>query len=213
MMNRNSKTQELKNEMAAIIIAAGYSSRMKVFKPLLPLGESTVLEHALKTFLDAGVKKIIVVLGYQGKRIEPLLEKYNISPVYNPKYDEGMYSSIVEGIKALPSHSKGFFLLPADMPLVKSSTIDALLEAYRRSGKHIIYPSYNSRRGHPPLISSYFFSKILAYDGGGGLKTLLKEYDKEHGEYVNVKDKGVILDMDYFKEYQELIDLEKCSKE
>jgi len=191
--------------MAAIIIAAGYSSRMKVFKPLLPLGGLTVIEHALKTFVDAEIKNIFVVLGYQGKKIEPLLEKHNISWVYNENYDQGMYSSVMAGVNALPSNSKGFFLLPVDIPLVKSSTIEELIKAYHQSGKDIIYPSYNRKKGHPPLISSCLYSKILAYDGSGGLKTLLKKYDQEHGEYVNVQDEGVILDIDYYEEYQEMI--------
>lgn len=204
-MIQNNKMQEIKDDRAAIIIAAGYSSRMKAFKPLLPLGEITVIEHALKTFLDAGIKNILVVLGYQGKKIEPLLEKHNISWVYNENYDQGMFSSVTAGVKALPSHNKGFFLLPVDIPLVKTSTIDELLKAYQQSEKHIIYPSYNRRKGHPPLISSYLYSKILTYDGSGGLKTLLKKYDQEHGEYVNVKDEGIILDMDYYEEYKELV--------
>lgn len=202
--------QELKDDRAAIIIAAGYSSRMKAFKPLLPLGEGTVIEHGLKTFLDAGINNILVVLGYQGKKIEPLLEKNNISWVYNENYDQGMFSSVVTGVKALPTHCKGFFLLPVDIPLVKSSTIDEILTAYQQSEKHIIYPSYNRKKGHPPLISSYLYSKILAYDGSGGLKTLLKKYDQEHGQYVNVQDEGVILDMDYYEEYQALV--EKVNK-
>jgi len=202
--------QDLKNDRTAIIIAAGYSSRMKAFKPLLPLGEGTVLEYTLNTFLEAGISNILVVLGYQKEKIEPLLEKYNIPWVYNENYDQGMYSSVVAGVQALPSGSKGFFLLPVDIPLVKSSTIDALLKAYQQSGKNIIYPSHNKKKGHPPLISSYMYSKILAYDGSGGLKTLLKKYDREHGEYVNVKDEGVLLDIDYYEEYRQLV--EKVNK-
>jgi len=203
-MIRNSTIHELKKDMAAIIVAAGYSSRMKAFKPLLPFGESTVIEHALKTFIDAGITNLLVVLGHQGEAIEPLLEKHGVSWVYNEEYDRGMYSSIRTGVKALSPNSKGFFLLPADMPLVKSSTIEALLEACHQSGKSIIYPSHNRRKGHPPLISSRFYREIIAYDGRGGLKTLLKNFDQEHAEYVNVEDEGVVLDMDYYREYEKM---------
>ena len=208
MMNKNKELEKFKDELAAIIIAAGYSSRMKAFKPLLPFGkdeDETVLEYTVETFLKAGIKNILVVLGYQGDRIEPLLKRDNISYVYNENYDQGMYSSIVAGVKALPRENKGFFLLPVDIPLVKSSTVEKLVEVFRSKEKYIVYPSYNFKKGHPPLIASHLYSDILNFDGQGGLKALLKQYDSKYIEYVTVEDEGVVLDMDYYEEYRELL--------
>lgn len=205
-MNMNVRKRDpLKNELAAILLAAGYSKRMNAFKPLLPLGNSTVIDNSINTFLNAGISNITVVLGYQANRLKPMLEQKNIKWVYNEKYDEGMYSSILAGVKSLPSITKGFFLLPADIPLVESHTINTLAKAYYQSKQSIIYPTFKSRKGHPPLISSCLFSEILDYDGAGGLKTLLRKHE-EHSEYVEVDDEGILLDMDTYEEYLKIRD-------
>ncbi|WIV11927.1 nucleotidyltransferase family protein [Proteiniborus sp. MB09-C3] len=197
------ENKDLKKDLAVIILAAGYSSRMKLFKPLLPLGHSTVIEYSIDGFKEAGFENIIVVVGFQAKKLIPILEHKGVRWIYNERYEEGMYSSIVAGVKSLSSHVKGFFLLPADIPLVKNETVDSLVEGYKQSKKSIIYPSFSKRRGHPPLISSCLFSEIVKYDGSGGLKALLKKYE-DQAYYVEVEDEGVVIDIDTYEDYLKL---------
>lgn len=203
------KSESLKKDLAAIILAAGYSSRMKLFKPLLPLGSSTVIENSIDSFRNAGVDNIVVVVGFQAKKLIPVLEQKGVSWVFNENFSDGMYSSIVEGVSSLPQHIKGFFLLPADIPLVRKDTIDSLVEGYKHSNMNIIYPSFSKRRGHPPLISSFLFSEIINYDGTGGLKALLRKYE-EHAHYVDVDDEGVLIDIDTYEDYLRLCDRFQC---
>lgn len=190
--------ESIKRDLAAIIVAAGYSSRMEAFKPLLPLGESTVIESSISSFLEAGIENTIVVVGFKANMLKPILEQMDIKWVYNKNYSEGMFSSIVAGVKSLPSHVKGFFLLPADIPIVRHQTIDILSQNY---DKHdIIYPVYKNRRGHPPLISSKLFPEILRFDGQGGLKALLKKHN-DSALHIEVDDEGILLDMDTYEDY------------
>lgn len=209
MINTLLKNKVLKNDLAAIILAAGYSSRMKLFKPLLPLGNSTVIESSIGSFLDTGIENIIVVVGFQAKKLIPVLEAKGIKWVYNENFSEGMYSSIVAGVNSLHESVKGFFLLPADIPLVNSETIDKLVEGYKYSKQSIIYPSFLGRRGHPPLISSSLFSEIIKYDGAGGLKALMKRYE-DQAYYVEVEDEGVLLDIDTYEDYLKLCAKFEC---
>jgi CTP:molybdopterin cytidylyltransferase MocA len=114
-----------------------------------------------------------------------------------------MFTSILAGLVSLESSVDGFFLLPADIPLVKPTTYFKLHEGYNVSGKDIIYPVYAGKRGHPPLISSRFFPYIFNYDGAGGLKALLNEH-AELAHHVEVNDEGILLDMDKYEDYLKL---------
>ncbi|SDZ08036.1 nucleotidyltransferase family protein [Tindallia californiensis] len=202
-MNQQNK-ENLNDALAVIILAAGYSSRMKAFKPLLPFGSVTVIEYIIQTFLDAGIDHIYVVAGFRKDELEVILKKYPVNIVINHHYDQGMYSSIKEGVRGLQKNYKGFLLHPVDIPLVKVSTIKEIVTSYRATKKGIVYPSYQMKKGHPPVISSKYIADLLSFDGTGGLKAFLKKYDDTDGHFVNVEDEGILLDMDYYKEYEVL---------
>ncbi len=195
----------VENHLAAVILAAGYSSRMSDFKPLLPLGHSTVIETVLSTFLNANIKDITVILGHRADDLKPLLDRSNIHWIYNVRYDDGMYSSVISAISELSLRTavKGVFLLPADMPLVPSLTIGKIAMAYSRSGSHIFYPTYLKQRGHPPLILSELFPDILAWKGPGGLQCFLEQHEEQASE-VEVQDEGILLDIDTPEDYAEI---------
>ena len=113
-INSNAKT------VSAIILAGGYSMRMKQFKPLLPFGDSTIIENTINVFRKAGMCDITVVIGYRANDLKAILDRIGVKWVYNENYNKGMYSSVVAGVSSLPQCAEGFFLLPADMPLVKN---------------------------------------------------------------------------------------------
>ena len=127
--------------------------------------------------VHANINEITVVLGYRADDLKPVLDHSHVRWIYNERYDEGMYSSVISAISELSLRTavKGVFLLPADMPLVKSLTIEKIMMAYSRSGSHIFYPTYLKQRGHPPLILSDLFPGILAWKGTGGLQSFLEQ--------------------------------------
>ena len=191
-------------KLAAIIIAAGYSSRMQDFKPLLPLGKTTVLETSVDCFHRAGIRNLIVVTGYREEAIHPVLARINVSWTSNLRYAEGMFSSIAVGIKALPADVDACFLLPVDMPLVKTDTILRLAKVYYETpAASVVYPVYRERKGHPPLISARLFPEILSWQGEGGLRKLLAMHG-ENAQYLTVEDEGVLTDADTPEDYQKL---------
>jgi molybdenum cofactor cytidylyltransferase len=186
--------------LSAIILAGGYSTRMKQFKPLLPLGDSTIIENTINVFRNSGVDNITVVIGYRADDLKVLLDRISVKWVYNPNYHEGMYSSVVAGVSSLTTSTKGFFLLPADMPFVKKETIEELLRVYNSTTYDIIYPTYKGHRGHPPLISEGLFPAIKNWDGGGGLRALLSKYQQVSTQ-VEVIDENILIDMDTYEDY------------
>lgn len=190
----------MNRKFAALIVAAGYSSRMERFKPLLPLGEHTVIEQTIATFTAAGVENIIVVTGHNAEALNPVLEKVPVTVVKNERYDEGMFTSIKTGVMALPQSVDGFFMMPADMPFVMPDTIKQLMTTYSEQPSDVLYPTFNHKRGHPPLIARDVFKSILDSDGEGGLKRLLN-HPEIHANHLEVADEGILLDLDTYEDY------------
>lgn len=190
--------------LTAIIVAAGYSFRMKQFKPLLSLGKSTVLERAVESFLRGGIEDIRVVVGHRGSELYPVLDRLGVQAIVNPNFAEGMFSSVQAGVYSLSSDVRGFFLLPVDNPMVNPHTVKKLQSAFFSTEYGIIYPAYQGLRGHPPIISSRFISKIMAWKGTGGLRALLQQYEEDALE-IEVEDPGVLLDMDTPEDYQQML--------
>ncbi|MDF2533379.1 MAG: metal dependent phosphohydrolase [Clostridia bacterium] len=196
---------EQNRRLTAIILAAGYSSRMGELKPLLPLGNKTVIEKVVEAFQTAGIESVKIVVGYQASRIVSILEKLNVDILYNHEFDKGMFSSVQLGVKSLKyDDAKAFFITPADYALIKSETIKNLGEAYFNCKSNIIYPCYNGKRGHPPIISSELANEILRYDGQGGLRGLLIKQEKS-AVNIEVDDEFVVRDMDTKEDYEKFI--------
>ncbi|MHB1652633.1 MAG: DVU_1551 family NTP transferase [Desulfitobacteriaceae bacterium] len=188
--------------VAAVVVAAGFSFRMKAFKPLLPLQGEPVIVRAVANLKAAGIEDIRVVVGHKAQWIIPLLQRLKVAVIINEHYAEGMFSSVQTGVAQLPSATKGFLLLPADMPLVKPKTIKQLLAVFK-SSPGIVYPCYQGVRGHPPVIDASYIPAILNWREDGGLRALLSRFE---GDAVDeaVDDRGVLLDMDTLEDYIQL---------
>lgn len=150
--------------LAAIILAGGLSTRMKELKPLLSLGETTVVEHVISKFRGIGVD-VILVVGYRQQEIISVIKQKGITIVLNPDYEKGMLSSVQAGVRKLQPEHQAFFILPADIPLVKLSTIEKLQNTWIHHTDKIIYPVFRGKRGHPPLIPAVLAQGILSWAG------------------------------------------------
>jgi CTP:molybdopterin cytidylyltransferase MocA len=192
-----------------IILAAGLSSRMEGFKPLLKLKKKTIIEYSIDSMLHAGVQQVVVVLGYRAPEVEAvLLSRYEYSRlvlVRNSHYAErDMLMSVKTGISALPV-CDAFFLLPGDMPAVNSQTFLKVKETLVRSQALIAFPSLEGHRKHPPLISAKCMDTICKFDGTGGLREVWKQLESEIVT-VAVDDAGCKLDADTRADYHRLVD-------
>jgi molybdenum cofactor cytidylyltransferase len=196
---------KMKNKkISSIILSAGFSSRMGSFKPLLKFGEYTAVETIIKSHLNAGIEDIIVVVGYRGNEVREALKNYKVQCVQNENYAEGMFSSVVRGVRAIEGEVGAFFVQPVDIPLVKENTIKSLKSQYIQSNKGIIYPTFYERKGHPPLIDCKYKQVILDSDGDGGLKKILDKY-KDDAEFFPTFDEAVLKDMDTPEAYEDLL--------
>ena len=189
---------------SAVILAGGLSTRMKQLKPLLPLGKTTVLNHVIDTFTQSKVD-VLLVTGSRREEIEAGVINRSITIIYNPDYEKGMFTSVKAGIRGIKPEYRAFFILPVDIPLVTTETIKELIAASMLNPHKIIYPVFNAERGHPPLIPNLLIPDILGWEKDGGLKAVLKTYEKRAVE-VAVNDKFILFDIDTPEDYQELLD-------
>lgn len=186
--------------VAAVILAAGYSSRMGEVKPLMKLGGQSLIGRCAGLFRLAGIDNIVLITGHRREEVEAEATNLDLTCIHNPDYDRGMYSSVCTAA-AHPNLSgvDGFFMLPVDIPLIRPATIAALSAAF--AGRTVVYPNFEGLRGHPPLIPGHLIPAILAHDSRGGLKSLLAK--QEHRD-VAVWDQGILLDADTPGDFAEL---------
>ncbi len=103
---------------AAVVLAAGRSSRMGTSKPLLQVGQVTAIERVVSSLRAAGAGQVVVVTGHNPEALLPVLSRLQVDRAHNPDYDSGMFSSVRAGAAALSADVDAFFVLPVDCPLV-----------------------------------------------------------------------------------------------
>jgi len=194
-----------RDKLAAVILAAGRSSRMGAFKPLLPFGPDTVIERVISTVREAGVETLRVVVGWQADLLIPVLDRHGIPWIRNERFEEGMYASIQAGVGSLPAGVSAFFLLPGDMPLVQAATLTRLMAEWDQRPGGILYPCHEGRRGHPPLIAATYIPEILHGAPLGGLRVLLGRHAQEARD-IECEDPGILVDLDTREEYRQSLD-------
>lgn len=195
-------------QYAAIVLAAGFSRRMCRLKPLLSLGNETIADHLMTTFLQNSVS-VYLVVGYRQDALREGIKMRGINIVDNPDYELGMFSSIQAGIRSLKDDYKGAFIAPVDTPLVSFGSIRKLLRAADDNPGKVIHPTFQGDQGHPPLIPAELFPVIASYPVDGNLKSVFQMYRNLAFE-VEVPDSNILFDVDEPADYQELLKRFQC---
>ena len=191
------------SNITAVVLAAGLSERMGRFKPLLPLGTSRTIERVVHFFAAAGVSDNLIVTGHRAADVRQAVASLDARCVENPDYHQGMFASVLAGIRALPERCRAFFIHPTDIPLVRPRTVIRLMAAFSDTSAKILYPTFNGRRGHPTLIHTCLVPSILQWPGAGGLKACLERHEAGSLE-LPVVDEAILLDLDTPGDYERL---------
>ena len=189
-----------------ICVAAGLSSRMGAFKPLLPLGDATIIRTLIARYRSCGIGQIILVTGHNADLLEEHVSDLDIHCCRNENYaSSDMFESVKIGIRTYldigdTTHGDNrVFLTPGDIPLIKPSTINALIEAEG----DVCIPTMNGETGHPLRLSRRVLEQILSFDGPGGLQGALHSIGAD-AVLVPVDDPGILIDADTPEDYEKL---------
>jgi molybdenum cofactor cytidylyltransferase len=192
----------------AIVLAAGRSSRMGRAKATLPLdGGDSFLTRIVRTFLEAGVDDVIVVVGHDADAIVSHFAESGLPArfVANPEYDRGQLSSLVAGLGVVDRPGVAAVLVTlVDVPLVSASTVRAVIERYRRTHALVVRPTSGTRHGHPLLIDRSLFDALRAADPSAGAKPLVRAHASPAGD-LEVADEWAFTDIDTEGDYLKTI--------
>ena len=174
-------------------------------KAMLPLdGGDTFLTRIVRTFLDADIDDVIVVVGSEAGAIMSAFAASGLAArfVENPEFEKGQFSSLLAGLRVVdrPGVTAALVTL-VDVPLVAPSTVRAVVACYRRTHPPIVRPIRGTRHGHPVLIDRSLFEAIRAADPSAGAKGVVRAHASPAGD-VEVDDEGAFADIDTPKDYE-----------
>ncbi len=190
-------------ETAALIVAAGMSSRMGSFKPMLNIGSISVAQRVIANFRQAGINKIVMITGFNATMLERHLAGNNIIFLRNENYESTqMFDSVKIGLDYLADKCGRILFTPVDVPLFTARTVKRLMKSQAR----LACPVCNGLTGHPLLISKELFPTILADSGDGGLKGAVDRCGAELVQ-ISVDDPGTVRDADTPEDFSALLEL------
>jgi molybdenum cofactor cytidylyltransferase len=168
--------------IAAIVPAAGLSSRMGQNKLLMRFGNKSLIEHAVDTLSASKVTEIVVVLGHEADEVRNQLEGKQLRFVQNRDYREGLSTSIRVGMAAVPKGADAIMIYLADQPLLESAEIKRLIQAFadaKGEGKSIVVPFFGNRRGNPVILDASYREMALDIAGDVGCRHIIKRHPEQ----------------------------------
>ena len=188
------------SKLGGVILAAGMSSRMKQFKPLMQVDGKSMIRHVVDLMHGAGAETVVVVTGHNRELIETHLQDAGVLFAFNPDYAHTQQlESLRIGLSALSGRADRILISPADVPLVSPETVQALLALKG----DFVRPMYHGEAGHPVVLDAALIPMLMAYSGPGGLRGAVENSPCTLTE-LNVTDQATVLDNDTPEDFERL---------
>lgn len=188
--------------VAAILLAGGESTRMGVPKPLLEWGGYTLIEYQLAQLKGPPLDRVVVVLGHRADDALPYVRSAAAQAVVNELYAEGRASSLRVGAAALPDDTKAVLILNVDQPR-PHDVIARLVDVHRHSGSLITVPTFEEKRGHPPVLDGSLLPELRAVnEATQGLRAVIARHEADVSELA-FETAAVLLDLNQPQDYQQ----------
>jgi molybdenum cofactor cytidylyltransferase len=196
--------------LSAVILAAGDSSRMGAPKAALVTPDSgdSFIARIVRTLRAADVEDLIIVTGRHHDAVLEALARDRVMPspriVRNPDPSRGQLSSLLAGMDAvLTARTEALMMTLVDVPLVRVSTVIAVIDEWRRSRAPIVRPAIGDRHGHPVIFDRAVFDEIRRAGLDVGAKSVVRAHEHEIVN-VPVDDEGCVRDVDTPADYDEM---------
>ncbi len=187
-------------EVAAVLLAAGASTRMGTAKQLLALRGKPAIRFCVEAMQAGGLHHPVVVLGSRREECEAALAELSVTFAVNDDPKSEMAESVRIGLRSAAAAATGILICLCDHPLVAPSTYKEVSTAHLYCAEQIIIPVYKGRRGHPTLFPRSLLEGVYA-----GL-TMRDVIQRNHDRvtHVALDDEGILLDMDTVHDYTRL---------
>ncbi|MDP4709788.1 MAG: nucleotidyltransferase family protein [Saprospiraceae bacterium] len=190
--------------LAAVILAAGSSSRMGQPKQLLVWKGETLIRSIIAKVRAAGINTIYVVLGAHAEKVAANIADLPVQTIENPDWASGMGSSVVAGTRAaMTTQPEALLFVLVDQPFVQPELLRQLLHQYTLHPDAIIVSDYGTHPGVPALFPSFFFPRLLSLEGDAGARKLLRQHQ---GKTISISFPEGNFDLDTPEDWRLLLD-------
>jgi molybdenum cofactor cytidylyltransferase len=192
------RTRRERPAVAAIVLAAGKSTRTAPYHKLLLAGAGgkPMIARVVDNVLSSLARPVLVVVGYHADAVRAALPGRPVSFVTAADYEAGIAASLRAGLAALPAESAAAIVCLGDMPLVTGRVLDRLIGAWNPDeGRSIVVPTHQGRAGNPILWDRRYFAEMRALTGDAGARSLLLRHAEAVSE-VEIGDDAVLRDFD-----------------
>ncbi|MBI5081480.1 MAG: nucleotidyltransferase family protein [Chloroflexi bacterium] len=186
--------------IAAVVLAAGLSSRMGQPKQIMRWGHYAMVRQVCETLIAADVSEVVVVTGYAREKVEEALIGCAARSVFNPGYEDGdMMRSFQIGLKTVPNSEAALFVL-GDQPQMQEEVVKKVIAHWQKEKAKIVAPSFQRRRGHPILFAREIWAHVFDVPRGTSPRDFLRVH-AEWIHYVEVDTDSILRDVDTMDDY------------
>lgn len=181
-------------DLHVVLLAAGSASRFGSPKLLADVQGRPMLVRTLETLLTvAPCDRIVVVLGADADRLEPLVHDAKVAVVINPEHATGMASSIRAGLTRVPEDCRGVLIALADQVAITPGDLRRLVEAWREQPGRIAAAGHGDVTGVPAIFPATIVDQLVQLQGDRGARELLR---REAGQLAVVPMSSAAIDVD-----------------
>ncbi len=170
---------EREASIAAVVLAAGASTRLGKPKQLIEMEGESLLRRTARLALEAGCAPVFVVLGFEAERMRAELQGVDATALMNEQWSEGMGSSLrrgMEAVCAMETHPAGVLLLVCDQPQLTADHLRKLLAEQGADEEAITASEYAGRAGVPAVFGRLYFAELLAVEGDRGAREVVQRH-------------------------------------
>jgi molybdenum cofactor cytidylyltransferase len=204
-----------KKPTAGVILAAGSSERFGTPKQLIEVKGRILINRVVDAALESKLDTCVLVIGHHSDKILDALgsrlHNRHLQIVFNPGYREGLSGSLKCGFSRIKANYPSVMFLLGDQPMIESTTIDHMLEAFWSSEKDICAPLYQGQRKTPTIFSRSFFDALLMIEGDMGAREIIKS-NPESVLFVEIDDPLHFIDIDTPEDLESLSRLARESE-
>ena len=190
-------------EIAAIILAAGESRRLKgIVKQLIPWNKQPLIFHAINIIIESGLSLIHVILGANYSQINQAINQFPVTTIQNINWREGKATSIALGIKSLPEHVQAAMVFVVDQPFLSKEIIRIIMDSFLHGDNaDIIAPYVGEIQANPVLFTRKTFPDLLKLKNEEGGKDIFSQFLVKK---IRWPDKNLLTDIDTIEDYNTL---------
>jgi molybdenum cofactor cytidylyltransferase len=190
--------------VAAIVLAAGSSTRLGRPKQLLPIGQTPLLQYTLHMARQTSLEPRILVLGGYADDILRSVDTRGFEVVHNPDFATGQASSLKAGLSALPDDVDATAVILGDQPLVPPWLVDELASVFDPDAMVAVRPTYSDGPGNPVVLGRALFPELLGLEGDVGARNVLRAHGDRIHEFP-VPNRAAPRDVDTMADFEALL--------